>query len=205
LQEWLEACANYGATFSFLADVQWRANPLEGYLFPDTYFLPANPTPNDLINRMLNRFIEVFDYEMEERAAELGLTIDQVIIKASIIEKEIRVPHERALCSAIIYNRLRQNRLLEMCSTIIYVLDVPRDRLFFSDLDIVSPYNTYRNPGLPIGPISNPGRAAIHAALYPANVDYLFMVLMDENTGEHFFSNNLNDHNRAKERYGRDF
>jgi UPF0755 protein len=205
LEEWLYACANYGATFSFLADVAWRENPLEGYLFPDTYFLPQNPTPNDLINRMLNRFIEIFDYQLEDRAYELNLTIDQVIIKASIIEKEIRVASERALCSAIIHNRLRLNMPLQMCSTIIYVLDVPRSRLFTSDLDIVSPYNTYRNPGLPIGPISNPGRAAIMAALYPADASYLFMVLANETTGEHFFTHDYNEHLRARDRYNRPF
>jgi UPF0755 protein len=205
LEEWLEACANYGNRYTFLSDLQWRQNPLEGYLFPDTYFLPENPVPNDLIDRMLNRFLDVFNYEKEERAAELGLTMDQVVIMASIIEKEIRVAGERVLCSAIIHNRLKQGWRLEMCSTIIYVLDVPRARLLTSDLDIVSPYNTYRNHGLPIGPISNPGRAAIEAALNPADVNYMFMVLANENTGEHFFTHDLNEHNRARDRFNQPF
>jgi len=205
VEEWLEACAEYDRMFFFLEPVRWRPNFLEGYLFPNTYHLPENPTPRDLIDMMLQEFQRVFDYEMEERAEELGLTIDQVIIKASIIEKEIRVPAERAICSAIIYNRLRQGRRLEMCSTVLYALDTPRDRLTFADLEVDSLYNTYRNPGLPVGPICSPGRAAIVAALHPADTNYIFMVLKDEQTGAHFFSNNYDEHLEAQRQYNQPF
>lgn len=204
--EFLEAANEYARGFFFLEPIRWRDNFLEGYLFPNTYNLPQNPRPQDLIDRMLTEFQRVvFDNDMEERAEAMGLTIDEVVIIASIIEREVRVPHERALVSAIIHNRLAIDMPLQMCSTVQFVLDVPRDRLLFADLEIDSPFNTYRHRGLPIGPIANPGRAALEAALNPADVDYLFMVLMDTGTGQHFFSNNYADHSAANRRYNRDW
>lgn len=186
--------------FAFLADVPERPNRLEGYLFPDTYRVPLNPSPAQIIERMLIRFDEIFDNDMHDRAYELGISVDDAVIMASIIERETRLAHERALVSQIIHNRLADNMRLEMCSTIAYVLDVQRDRLLLIDLEIDSPFNTYRNHGLPLGPISNPGAAALRAALWPADGDYLFFVLENEETGEHYFSNTFNDHIAARQR-----
>jgi len=204
-QEFLDACEEYERMFFFLEPVQWRKNPLEGYLFPDTYRLPENPQPIDLIDRMLQRFQDVFNYELEDRAQELGFTIDEVVIMASIIEKEINRADERALCSSIIHNRLKKNMPLQMCSTVLFVLDVPISRLSLSDLEVESPYNTYRNAGLPIGPICSPGKAAIMAALNPADTNYLYMVVKDEDTGVHEFNSDYNNHLDAKDRYNQQF
>jgi len=186
--------------FAFLNGVPNRPNRLEGYLFPDTYRIPINPTPGDIILRMLRRFDEVFDVELNDRAYEVGLTMDEVVIMASIIERETRLAHERPLVSQVIHNRIDTGMMLEMCSTVAYVLDVQRDRLLYADLEIDSPYNTYRNHGLPIGPISNPGVAALRAALWPVDGDYLFFVLINEATGEHYFSRTFDAHIAANQR-----
>jgi len=190
--------ATYGHfNFSFLMNKPERPNGLEGYLFPDTYQIPVNPVPGDIIIRMLRRFDAVFDAELRDQAYEMGLTIDDIVLMASIIEREARLASERPVISQVIHNRLAIDMNLEMCSTVAYVLDVPRDRLLIEDLQIDSPFNTYRNPGLPIGPISNPGEAAIRATLNPSGCDYLFFVLYDFETGQHFFSRTWEEHNEA--------
>jgi UPF0755 protein len=191
--------------FYFLHNLPERPNRLEGYLFPDTYMFAPGSDPRDIALRMLNRFDYIFTWEYFERADELGLTLDDVITIASIIEKEIRVPEERALASAVIHNRLKLGEPLGMCSTVQYVLDKRRDRLLYEDLEIDSPYNTYIHAGLPLGPISNPGLACIEAALWPADVDYRWFVIRDEETGEHYFTNNYDDFLRARDRYQQRF
>lgn len=194
--------ATYGHfSFSFLMNLPTnRPNGLEGYLFPDTYRIPANPNPGDIISRMLRQFDRVFDAELRDQAYEMGLTIDEVIIMASIIERETRLASERPMVSGVIHNRLAIDMNLEMCSTVAYVLDVPRDRLLLADLQIDSPFNTYMHSGLPIGPISNPGEAAIRAALNPDDHNYLFFVLYDFETGEHFFARTWEEHDAADQR-----
>lgn len=195
--------AQYGHfSFSFLLDVPTdRPNRLEGYLFPDTYQIPTNPNPGDIITRMLRNFNERFTDDFHVRAEEMDMTIDEVVIMASLIECEARLASERPLVSQVIHRRLAQNMMLELCSTVKYIMDNPPVRLLYIHLDIYSPYNTYRNHGLPIGPISNPGEASIRAALWPADSNYLFFVLRDETTGEHYFSRTLGEHNAARARY----
>ena len=205
--EFLEECATGEYDFDFLAEVPpgREEKRLEGYLFPDTYNLPPNPTPRDVIVRMLNRFDAVMNTANRYDAENMELTIDEVVIMASIIEKEIKVPEERPLCAAVIHNRLADGQKLQMCSTVLYALDKRKDRLFDSDLEVVSPYNTYNNPGLPIGPICNPGAAAIEAVLNPADADYLYFVVRNEETGEHFFTNVFDDFLTAKALYNQKY
>ncbi|MCL2225526.1 MAG: endolytic transglycosylase MltG [Defluviitaleaceae bacterium] len=200
--------AQYGHfSFAFLQDVPTgRPNRLEGYLFPDTYQIPINPNPGDIITRMLHNFDGRFNDELHARAEEMNLTTDQVIIMASIIERETRLASERPLVSQVIHRRLAQNIRLQMCSTVRYVhqisnMEDPPVHLLYVHLEVDSPYNTYRHAGLPIGPISNPGEAAIRAALWPSDTNYLFFVLRDENTGEHYFSRTEAEHNAARDRY----
>ncbi len=200
-EEFINACNTGEFDYDFLADVPMRENRLEGYLFPDTYFVSEKPTPKEIINKMLTRFGEIYDADMRSKAKELNLTTDQVVTIASIIEKEIKVPEERALASAVIYNRLEQKMNLAMCSTVLYVLDKRRAYLLDSDLKVKSPYNTYENAGLPLGPISNPGAACLEAALNPANVDYIYFVIKNEETGEHEFTADYNRFLEAKQEY----
>lgn len=195
--------AQYGHfSFPFLLDVpEDRPFRLEGYLFPDTYQIPVNPSPGSIITRMLNNFDAQFTDEFHVRAAEMNMTVDEVIIMASIIERETRLASERPIVSQVIHRRLAQNWLLQMCSTVKYVMEEPPLRLLYIHLEIDSPYNTYRHHGLPIGPISNPGAASIRAALWPSDTTYMFFVLRDEESGAHHFSHTEAEHNAARSRY----
>ncbi|MCL1884910.1 MAG: endolytic transglycosylase MltG [Defluviitaleaceae bacterium] len=197
--------AQYGRfSFGFLLDVPMdRPNRLEGYLFPDTYQIPMNPSPVDIITRMLHNFSGRFTDDHFERMEELNMSMDDVIIMASIIERETRLASERPIVSQVIHERLRVNMRLEMCSTVKYAMAEPPIRLNNADIDRYahSLHNTYRHNGLPIGPIASPGLASINAALWPADSTYLFFVLRDEETGAHHFSHTLAEHNAATDRY----
>jgi len=207
-EEFMYAAEHHPFNFEFVREIPMpygRMNRLEGYLFPDTYRIAPHFTSVQIIYRMLARFDEIYNRELRQRTENLGLTMDEVVKKASIIEMEIRVPHERELASAVIWNRLEIDMMLQMCSTVLYVLDVRRAWLLYSDLETESPYNTYLHPGLPIGPIANPGAASIRAALYPADVNYLFFVVRDEETGEHHFSTTYEEHSRAQTEFNQRF
>jgi len=203
--DFLEAVyeANYG--YKFMDQIPERNVKLQGYLFPDTYEVYTDASAEDIISTMLKRFDSIFTDEYYARAEELGYSVDEIITIASIIEKEVKVPTERATVSGVIYNRLNIEMNLEMCSTVMYALGKPRERLLYEDLEIESPYNTYINSGLPVGPIANPGAESIKAALYPEDHDYLFFVLVNEETGEHQFNTTLDAHNAAKHKYDQEF
>ncbi|MBR0081461.1 MAG: endolytic transglycosylase MltG [Clostridia bacterium] len=167
----VDAFSNY-AFLSDLPSANERIYALEGYLFPDTYEFYVESDAEEVINRMLTRYYEVYSGEFVDRANELGLTRDQVMILASIIEREARDAEDFAKVSAVFHNRLADGMKLESCATLSYATNT--NRLYFSaeEMAIVSPYNTYLNAGFPIGPICNPGEAAISAALYP-NEEYV--------------------------------
>ena len=171
--------------------------PLEGYLFPDTYRVPRQHTEEDILRMMLDRFQQVFGPEYRRRAQELGMSVHQVVTLASVIEKEA-TSRDRAEVSAVFHNRLRLGMKLDSCATVNYVLAHPRLILTYDDLTNPSPYNTYQYAGLPPGPIANPGEAAIRAALYPAAVDYLYFVA--KNDHEQVFARTYEEHlaNRAR-------
>ncbi len=191
--------------YAFLGGIPTRNKRLEGYLFPDTYYVRKNSTSEEIISKMLNRFNNIYSETYLNKTKELGLSMDQVVIMASIIEKEVRIPSERAKVASIINNRLLKEMNLQMCSTIIYSLDKKKDKLLVTDTKTPSPYNTYMNPGLPVGPICNPSEASIHAVLYPANTNYLYFVLKEEETGEHYFTDNYDDFLVAKQKYKQKF
>ena len=190
--------------FRFLRDApdHPERNPLEGYLFPDTYEIPLNPTPRDIIIRMLMRFENVITGYWYYRAEELGFTMDQIITMASVIEGETgRPPEERPKISQVIHSRLRAGMLLQMDATAIYVLDVHPSRVLNEHLQIESPFNTHIHLGLPIGPINNPGRASIEAALFPSDTNYLFFVVDYADHTRHVFNANYADHSAAAARF----
>jgi len=155
-------------SFQFLPEESdQRRYRLEGYLFPDTYEVFVDASMESVVIKMLNRFNEVYSDEYNERALELGMTMDQVITLASMIEREAQVETDFAKVSAVFHNRLKQGMRLESCASLSYVLNVKKYTFTETELATVSPYNTYRTAGLPAGPISNPGKLAIEAALYP--------------------------------------
>lgn len=175
------------------------APTLEGYLFPETYFFLKSATADEIIATMLERFRQHFPPQWEQRAAELGMSTHEIVTLASIIEKETADASERPLISSVFHNRLKRGMRLETDPTVIYGIPNFGGNLTRKHLETPHAYNTYLNQGLPPGPIANPGKAALEAALYPASTDYLFFV--SKNDGTHHFSHSLSDHNRAVQRY----
>jgi len=165
--------------------------PLEGFLFPDTYRLTGDTSEEELVSAMVRRFKQVFTPEWEQRAAELGMSVYEVVTLASIIEKEARKPEERPIIAAVYHNRLRRGMKLDADPTVQYGLG-KFEPLLYADLKIDTPYNTYLHPGLPPGPIANPGRDSLYAALYPADVDYLYFVACSDD-GAHAFARTLKE------------
>lgn len=175
------------------------APSLEGYLFPETYLFPRSVTADEIIAAMLQAFRAAFPPEWEQRAAELGFSVHEAVTLASIIEKETGDPSERALISSVFHNRLKRGMRLETDPTVIYGLTDFDGNLTRRHLETPTPFNTYIIRGLPPGPIANPGREALMAALFPALTEFVFFV--SKNDGSHQFSTNLADHNRAVQHY----
>lgn len=171
-------------------------HPLEGYLFPATYDLPIDSTESDIIANMLLatrtklRAIDNLDAQLKER----NLTVHQLLTEASLVEREVVVPEERATVAGVIDNRLKQNMKLQIDATVQYALGKQKDRLLYSDLKIDSPYNTYLHEGLPPGPIANPGLDAIKAALAPEASEYVYYVTKKDGTGGHLFAKTYQEH-----------
>lgn len=184
----------------FIADIpKDRPSRLEGYLFPDTYEFKKGISEHDIIKKMLDRFDYLYKNSIKEALKSTGLKLDKVIIMASIVEREARVSEERPIIAAVFYNRLKVPMRLQSCATIQYALGENRERLYNKDLEIDSPYNTYRHDGLPIGPICSPGESSIMASLNPSEVDYLYFVLKSYNgDGSHHFTKSFNEFERYK-------
>ncbi len=184
----------------FISRLGIQAKSLEGYLFPETYRVSKGMKEEEIIKLMISQFNKAVTEENRKRAKELGFTFRQIIILASIVEKETSAPEERTLISAVFHNRLKAKRPLQADPTVIYALGKAFDGdLKKEHLRIDTPYNTYRYRGLPPGPIGNPGREAIQAVLHPADVNYLYFV--SRNDGTHVFSSSLEEHNRAVWKY----
>ena len=181
-----------------------RKYVLEGYLSPNTYEVYVSATEEDLIRKLLSQTESIFTEENQARAEELGMTMDQVLILASMIEKEAKTA-DFPKVSAVFHNRLKEGMKLESDVTIHYITGVRKMALEDADLTANSPYNTYRVTGLPAGPICNPSAAAVQAALYPdetmVNEKYLYFCAKEPESGELYFSKTLDQHNRAVEVY----
>ena len=180
-------------------DLGVDADRLEGYLFPDTYYLPKGITVRDIAKRMVQRYKDMFTEDMRKQAKALGYTEHQIITLASIVEKEAKVDGERKLIAAVYHNRLKIGMKLQADPTAVYGLRAWVTKVSAQDLKRQTPYNTYLHKGLPPGPIANPGRGAILATLYPENVDYLFFVAQGD--GSHHFSKDFGAHEKAIGRY----
>lgn len=174
----------------FLKDIpNDRPSRLEGYLFPDTYDLKKGISEHDIIKKMLDRFEDIYKTSIQGNIKSEEMKLDDIITMASIVEREAKVNSERPLIAAVFYNRLKKNMELQSCATIQYALGVTKEKLYYKDLEVNSPYNTYKHKGLPVGPICNPGVDSIKAAVKPADVDYLFFVLKAYNgDGSHNFA-----------------
>ena len=165
---------------------------LEGYLFPDTYEFFLDATEEEVLDKLLRRFGEVYNQEFQDRAVELGLSDYEVLTMASIVEKEAKLDRERATIAGVFYNRLEIGMAFQSCATIQFLFEEPKEKLYNRDLEIDSPYNTYQVAGLPPGPIASPGRKSLEAALWPEEHSYLYFVANED--GSHDFNRTLAGH-----------
>jgi UPF0755 protein len=192
-EEFIRACSDRRILDRF--DIPF--DTAEGFIFPDTYIVAKDLSAEQIVEVSIERFFAALKevpfsgYSKEE--------LKRIVIVASLVEKEAKLDEERALVAAVFYNRLKNGKRLEACSTIQYILGKSKERLLYSDLKIRSPYNTYLNGGLPPGPIASPGLSSLRAAVYPAEVDYLFFV--SKRDGSHHFSTTYEEHLKAIERY----
>ncbi len=176
---------------ALVRDLDPQAPSLEGYLFPDTYHFTRTQSAHDMAAAMVHRFRQA------AREAGLNQDVHNVVTMASIVEKETSVAEERPEVAGVFYNRLAKNMVLATDPTVIYAALLSnryRGSIYESDLHFDSPYNTYRSPGLPPGPIANPGKASLQAAMHPASTDYLYFV--SDNQGHHKFSRTASQHSR---------
>ncbi|GKX66614.1 endolytic transglycosylase MltG [Inconstantimicrobium mannanitabidum] len=199
--KFLEAVKKYSLPSYIKSNKNKRYN-LEGFLFPDTYYIEKDDTAEDIIDKMLGRFQEV----MSQIANETGITVNEadyekIINIASIIEEEARGEEDRPLISSVINNRLEKNMKLQIDATVIYAIGHHKDVLLNSDLLIDSPYNVYKYEGLPVGPIANPGKQSIIAALRPNKTDYIYYVWNDKQK-KHVFSKDYNKFLKDKKEAG---
>lgn len=186
-------------SYRFLEGAPAGSERLEGYLFPETYEIFSNADEHAILDKMLSQFDAVFTDEYYARAEELGMSINEVVTLASIIEREAAVEKDRPVISGVFYNRLEAGMALQSCATVQYILGDQKAVLSVADTQIESPYNTYQNQGLPPGPICSPGKASIEAALWPQDSDYLYFLAKGD--GSHVFSKTYAEHLRNKAKY----
>lgn len=198
-EKFLDVVANGDFSYVFLNGLSKDENRLEGFLFPDTYEVYANASEEEIINKMLSRFDQLFTDEYYKRLEELGYSIKEMITLASIIERESLLDDERPIVSSVFHNRLNTGMLLQSCATVQYILGEVKPKLTIADTRIESPYNTYLHKGLPPGPIASPGLASIKAALYPEATEYMYFVAKGD--GSHAFAVTYNEFLKYKKKY----
>lgn len=189
---------------ALIQDLSPRAATLEGFLFPDTYRFTRQATADQMVETMVDRFRQIYKKHLASECAGQSCDLKEVVTLASLIEKETGGNDEMDKVSAVLHNRLRLGMALQCDPTVIYAARLNgtfNGTIYQSDLRLQSPYNTYAHPGLPPGPIANPGLKSLLAALHPAAVDYLYFV--SNNEGGHVFSQTLEQHGRAVAAYRR--
>lgn len=201
-QEQWQAALQSNYDYPFLqSGLNDREKRLEGYLYPDTYTFEDGTGAEAIINMMLTRFARVWDDNFESQAKARQLQVGRVITVASLIEREAMVAEERKRIAGVIYNRLQKGMPLQIDASVIYALGEHRETVTYHDLEIDSPYNTYKRAGLPPGPIASPGRAAIEAAVNPELHNYYYYVAKGD--GSHQFSATYLEHLEAVRKYGK--
>jgi len=185
-----------------LEKYQIPSSSFEGYLFPDTYLFPKGFNPEKIISLMTDNFFNKLKQIAPESQNMLPKDLHEKVILASIIEREYRVDDEAPLMASVFYNRLKIGMALQSCATVEYVITEIQGKphpevLYFKDIAIQNPFNTYVRAGLPPGPISNPGLVALRAVFYPAQTNFLYFRLVDPNEGRHRFSKTLDEHIKA--------
>lgn len=199
-ERFIELASNAELVFGEKLPIELPIASLEGYLFPDTYYFSEGQTEEDLIGQMVDRFIEVTEEHILPLLEESEFSLHEVVTLASIVEREIMVDWERPLVASVYLNRLAIDMPLQADPTVRYVTAEERPQVLYRDLEIDSPYNTYRNRGLPPGPIASPGLASMLAVLNPADTNYYFFV--SRRDGTHEFTETYSEHLRARRLLG---
>jgi len=183
---------------NFIRKLGIKETTLEGYLFPDTYIFFKGEKAENVIERMVTRLFEILKPSQEFKIKSMTFNTHEILTIASMIEREAMTYREKPIIASVIYNRLEKNMPLQIDATVLYSLGYHKSRVLYKDLRIKSPYNTYRNRGLPPGPIASPGFQSIMAALHPAKTDYLYYVATGK--GDHIFSETFEEHIKAREK-----
>lgn len=196
-EEFINAVKKYPLPEFVKADNGKKYN-LEGFLYPDTYFFNKDVKADEVIKTMITKFESVLeDIQKETGKTVKNEDIEELVIKASLIEKEARLDEERALVASVIENRIKKGMKLEFCSTINYVIGYDKAVLSYNDLNIESQYNSYKYTGLPVGPVASPGIVSLKAALQPKETEYLYFVLTEDDKSHHF-SKTFEEHEKAR-------
>jgi UPF0755 protein len=185
--------------YAFVKDIpktEGMKHRLEGYLFPDTYEFFKEAKAHDIVDTMLKQTDQVLKPEWRDQIKKRGLNVHQALTLASLVEREARVDKERPIIAQVIENRLHAQppMKLQIDATVQFALGKVKENLLYKDLEVESPYNTYLHEGLPPGPIANPGRPSIEAALYPSPNDFYFYVTKNDGSGEHYFAKTFAEH-----------
>lgn len=170
---------------------------LQGFLFPATYNIYEDTTAHDLVDMMLQKFDEVYDEGMRTQAAAMNYTPYELVNRAAIVEREAKLDEERPIIAGVINNRLEQGMMLQMCPTVLYPITngiYDKSEVTYDDLEVESLYNTYKNTGLPVGPICNPGAVSLNAVLNPTEHNYLYYHVDNAETGSHIFTETYQEH-----------
>lgn len=184
---------------NFIRSLGIKADTLEGYLFPETYFFPVDTDTKKIIRKMIQRFNLVFTPQWKKTAREKGFSVNEIVTLGSMIEKETAAPEERPVIASVFHNRLKKGMRLESDPTVIYGIPNFNGNITRKDLRTLTPYNTYKVSGLPAGPIASPGKESLKAAIFPAETEYLFFV--SKKNGTHKFTKNYTAHKKAVKKY----
>lgn len=185
--------------YQFLSDKPQKVPGYEGYLYPDTYFLDSKDTLEDVAKKIFTNFDLKLDGVLYQHIATQKKSMFEVVVMASILEKEVRILEDKRIVAGLLYKRMRAGMPLQVDATLVYVTGKTSAQLTIKDLALNSPYNTYVNRGLPMGPIGNPGRESLEAALSPKDSPYWYY--LSKNDGTTVFSKTFEEHTRAKQKY----
>lgn len=190
----------YQGKFEFLSSITNKENrTLEGYLFPDTYYFEKDSSVEKIVTKMLSRFQEMVTIDVMNQAHLLDRTIDEIVILSSIVEQESKFDEDRAGVAGVFYNRLDKGMHLQSDVTVLYALGIKKERVLYKDLEVDSRYNTYKYPGLPIGPIGSFGEPSFQASLNPLEHDYYYFIAKED--GHCVFTKTLSEHNKVVQEY----
>ncbi|MBO4780215.1 MAG: endolytic transglycosylase MltG, partial [Selenomonadaceae bacterium] len=189
--EFLKAAADF-APYDYMKKRENVFYAAEGFLFPDTYAVESDMEVNEILDLMAKTFDDKLKPYMRKQAAEMGLSIYDLIILASLVEREVRFPEDRPIVAQVLLKRLKLNMPLQTDATLQYLMDTPKEDVSIADTQIDSPYNTYQHMGLPPGPIANPGMASIEAVLHPADTEYLYFVA--DRRGHNHYATTYEEH-----------